>query len=99
MTARTPRRAGALLLVVALMVAAIPAAAAPEQAGVEGSNFLELLAVWIVVWVPGVAPAPSPVPVEDGPGNESDGGPECTQSSGDDPTVVPQRGAGADPDG
>lgn len=97
MTTSTPRRAGALLLAVALLLAAVPAAAAPDRAAVEGPSLLESVTAWLSGLVPGAMPVP--VRAALGPEAEPSGGPESTESTGDDPTAEPQRGPEADPSG
>jgi len=97
-----PRRAAALLAVLALLLAALPAAAAPDRAAAnetgQGVPMLHSLAAWLAALWPGTAPAPEPESVWEALGSALDPGGAPQPESGL-PTATPQLGSVADPDG
>jgi hypothetical protein len=110
MRAKTLRTAAAVLVVLGLLAAAAPAAAAPDRAdGGIGPALLHQLTAWLAGLWPGTAPAVPDgpaglaqrlVPVADPGGDSSAGSPAGpTVSSDDDPTAEPELGPRADPDG
>jgi hypothetical protein len=96
------RRTAALVLAVALLIAAAPAAgAAPERAAGEpgiGPSLVRAVTAWLAALWPGAGPASAPVPAWEalGSGLDPDGTPQNADSG---PTGEPQLGSGLDPDG
>jgi hypothetical protein len=96
-----PRRAAAVLVLLSLLCAAVPAAATPVRATDEasiGAPLLQALAAWLArVWP---APGPTRTPERTGEalGSALDPGGAPQDTSGE-PTALPQLGSGADPDG
>jgi hypothetical protein len=96
------RRTAALVLAVALVVAAAPAAGAPpERAAGEpgiGPSLFRAVTAWLAALWPGAGPASAPVPAWEALGSEVD--PSGTPKSPDGgPTAEPQFGSTLDPDG
>jgi hypothetical protein len=97
-----PRRAAALLAVLALLLAAGPAAAAPDRTAANepgvGSPLFDTLATWLAALWPGTGPPPAPQSVREALGSDLDpnGAPQPVNG---DPTATPQLGPILDPDG
>jgi hypothetical protein len=99
-----PLRAAALLAVLALLLAAWPAAAAPGRTTADDpgvvSPLFDALTAWLATLWPGTGPPPAPEPQADwgplGPVADPGGAPQ-PESGG--PTGRPQLGPDADPDG
>lgn len=112
MDAKTLRTAAAVLVVLGLLAAAAPVAAAPEggqaEAGI-GPALVHHLTVWLAGLWPGAASAPPDLPTglaeplgpvadpDDEPAAGTQDGP--TSTSGSDPTADPELGPRADPNG
>jgi hypothetical protein len=99
-----PRRVAALLAVLALLLAGLPAGAAPptdrtaaSEPGV-GVPLLHDLAVWLAALWPGFGSPAAPQSVWKALGAGLDPG-GAPQSESDVPTALPQLGPVADPDG
>lgn len=97
-----PRRAAALLAVLALLLVALPAAAAPERTAANepglGVPLLDSLAAWFAALWPGSGQASEPESIWEALGSVGDpnGAPE---SASNVPTVTPQLRSETDPDG
>ncbi|HUP42504.1 MAG TPA: hypothetical protein VM599_04775 [Thermoanaerobaculia bacterium] len=96
------RRTAALVLAVALLIAAAPAAgAAPERAACEpgiGPWLFRAVTTWLAALWPGAGPASAPVPAWEALRSGLD--PAGTPKKMDgEPKAEPQHGSTLDPDG
>jgi len=97
-----PRRVAALLAVLALLLTALPAVAAPDRpmASEDGVRvpLLHTVAAWLAALWPDSGPPAAPQAVWEALGSAADpgGAPEPANSV---PTATPQLGSGLDPDG
>lgn len=99
-----PRRAVAALVAVCLLLAALPAAAAPEPAPADPRAdllLLQALTAWLGALWPGSVPLARPAPAaEASHGGATDEPPLGSEAGSDDePTAQPQLGPDADPHG
>lgn len=96
------RRTAALVLAVALLVAAAPAAgAAPERAAGEpgiGPSLFRAVTAWLAALWPGAGPASAPAPAWEALGSGFDPAGSLKKTDGG-PTADPQLGPVLDPDG
>jgi hypothetical protein len=97
-----PRRAAALLAVLALLLAAWPAAAAPGRTTADDpgvvSPLFDALTAWLATLWPGTGAPPEPQSAWGPLGSDLDPGGAPQPTSGG-PTATPQLGPDADPDG
>ena len=98
------RKAAALVVALGLLVAAAPAAAAPDRTAVEpgiGPSLFQAFTAWLAVLWPGSGPDAEPAPAWAASGAGPMAGPQLGNEPNPEgePTAQPQLGSVADPDG
>jgi len=98
------RKAAALVVALALLVAAAPAAAAPDRTAVEpgiGPSLFQAFTAWLAVLWPGSGPGAEPAPAWAASGAWPAARPSLASAadSDEEPTVRPQLGGDIDPNG